>query len=550
VSSTVRARQHPLPLLVDTIGAHRWGILTWILGGGAAMAVVAVSFAREVSHYAGGAEAMASSLLGAAQAMRLMRWPAERLDTLGGYLTYHNVTLFALGLAVYGAVQGGHAVRGAEARGVPAEILSTGRSRPGVLLDRALGFAATLALISAGIGAGIALAMAVGGHPDPAGSFITALALAAVALVAYAFGVLVSQLTPSPRAGTGVAALVMVSLYLLTNVWEEIGPLGAVRFVSPFHYANYSRALVPGHGLHPWSLLGLVVASSAMLAAAAWAFQRRDEGAGLWAARVRPDRSVRRVQRPALHSVWAATLLRQRVGLAMWSLAAAGYLAVMAWMEPGVADMWDDYEYTQRIVGNATGSIPDQYLNFAGQLIVPFVAAYVITQAAGWVTDLRQGRVELILAGPLSWHGLIRQRLVATLLGTAVITLAGVAGLAGASAGVGVGADALGLARLVADTLLVGAALGAVAALVVAWLRNGAAVGVLACYVAASFLLVYLVPVFGWPNWIGRASIFGAFGNPYLEIPAWTGLTVLVAIAALGGLLAAAVAQRSPKVAT
>jgi len=43
---------------------------------------------------------MAASIQAGAQVMRLLRWPAERLDTLGGYLTYHNVMLFVLFLFV------------------------------------------------------------------------------------------------------------------------------------------------------------------------------------------------------------------------------------------------------------------------------------------------------------------------------------------------------------------------------------------------------------------------------------------------------------------
>jgi hypothetical protein len=75
-------------------------------------------------------------------------------------------------------------------------------------------------------------------------------------------------------------------------------------------------------------------------------------------------------------------------------------------------------------------------------------------------------------------------------------------------------------------------------------------VAVLGTFVAASYLLVYLVPLFAWPDWVLRTSVFGAYGNPYLQIPAWTGLAVLTALALVGGFGAAAVAQRSPKVAT
>ncbi len=119
-----------------------------------------------------------------------------------------------------------------------------------------------------------------------------------------------------------------------------------------------------------------------------------------------------------------------------------------------------------------------------------------------------------------STQRLVWQRLLATLAGAAVITAA------------------------------VTAALAAVAAVVVAWLRSAAAVVPVAVFVAASHLLVYLVPLFAWPDWVDRTTVFGAYGNPYLELPAASGLILLAGLAAGGGLLAATLAQRSPKAAT
>jgi ABC-2 type transport system permease protein len=223
----------------------------------------------------------------------------------------------------------------------------------------------------------------------------------------------------------------------------------------------------------------------------------------------------------------------------------------MAWLEPAMEDAWNEFQYTQRLSdAGADVSIADDYLAFAGQLVVPIVTAYVIAQAAGWVSDLKQGRVELMLACPLSWPQLVWQRVLAVLAGTAAITAAAVAGLVVAAAAVGIGVSVAGLARLAADTVLLAAALAAIAALVVAWLRSTAAVTVLAIFVAASYLLVLLTPMFAWPDWVTRASVFGAYGNPYLETPAWTGLAVLAVLAVVGGLSAASVARRSPKVAT
>jgi ABC-2 type transport system permease protein len=513
------------------------------------MIAIGLGFVAEVKRFTGGAVEMAASMQPGVEAMRLLRWPAERLDTLGGYLTYHNVTLFGLGLAVYAAVQGAHAIRVAETRGVQAEIMAAGRSRTGILVDRAVGFAAVLATICLGLGAGLAVAMAAGREPDTGGAFITALAVGLCAYAGYGLGVLLGQLTFSPRVGTGLAVMLLTALYLVTNVSEDLGPAAVVRYVSPFHYANNSRALVPGHGLDIASSLILVAASLVLLGAAAWVYQRRDYAAGLFTRRARRAPPVRNVQRPALRAVWSATLLRQRVGLLGWALSGAAYLALLGWLEPSFADMFDEFSYTDRMPGaDPAYSVADQYLAFAGQLIVPIVTAFVITQAAGWVTELRQGRVELLLAAPLSWPRLVAQRLLAALAGAAVVTVAGLGGLAAAAAASGADVDGAGLARLAGDTLLLAAALAAVAALVVAWLRSTAAVGALAIFVGGSYLVVYLVPLFAWPEWINRVSVFGAYGNPYLELPPVAGLTVLTAIAVLGSFAAAVTAERTPKV--
>jgi ABC-2 type transport system permease protein len=66
--------------------------------------------------------------------------------------------------------------------------------------------------------------------------------------------------------------------------------------------------------------------------------------------------------------------------------------------------------------------------------------------------------------------------------------------------------------------------------------------------VGASYLLTYLVPLLGWPDWLNRLSLFWAFGTPYTAWPSAARLAVLVVVAAGGWVLAAVVAERSPAV--
>jgi ABC-2 type transport system permease protein len=539
-----------LRLVTDTVRSHRLGIAVWIVGGSLAMYAIAAGFASEVARFAGGAKAMAASMAAGVEALRLLRWPAERLDTLGGYLTYHNVTLFVLFLSLYAAVAGTRAVRGLETRHSLEEILAAGWSRPAVIRDRTAGYLLTLTLICAGVGLGLAVSMAAGGEPDFGGSLVTAAAAGLCALVAYAFGLLVSQLMVSPRAAGGVAAAVIVGLYLFTNVWQELGPAGGARFISPFYYFNTSRALVPGYGFDLAAAAAQLAMTALLLAAATWAFQRRDYAAALWSRPARQVRPGRPVQRTVLRSLWSATLVRERYGLLGWAGATALAMFMMARLEPTVVDMWNKIKLFQTFIGTQPGrSASDMYLSYAAEIVAPIVVAYVITRAASWVADLREGRVELILAGPVSWPRLIAERLAALAVGVLVITAGSIAGLVAGAASAGAPLSVPGLIRLTAITMLLGAALGAVAAVAVAWLRNGTAVTVLAVFAAASYLLTYLVQLFAWPGWVSKLSVFGAFGRPYLDLPTAAGFALLCALGLLGILLAIAIADRSPKTA-
>lgn len=58
-----------------------------------------------------------------------------------------------------------------------------------------------------------------------------------------------------------------------------------------------------------------------------------------------------------------------------------------------------------------------------------------------------------------------------------------------------------------------------VAAVVVAALRSALAVTVTAVFLGAAYLLGLLVTLLGWPAWVARLSVFGAFGHPYSTCP-------------------------------
>ena len=99
---------------------------------------------------------------------------------------------------------------------------------------------------------------------------------------------------------------------------------------------------------------------------------------------------------------------------------------------------------------------------------MPFVAGVVVSQAAGWVRDLSQGRVEMIFATPVSSARLVVGRLVAAAVASGAVGAGALVGVLVGKAWSGVPLDALGLLPVGATCLLLGLGLAGVAILVVA----------------------------------------------------------------------------------
>jgi ABC-2 type transport system permease protein len=311
--------------------------------------------------------------------------------------------------------------------------------------------------------------------------------------------------------------------------------------------------MVPDQGLDLVATAVLVGMALGLLWLGAAAFERRDYEAALWVRRPasqRPEEHRERVPTALLQSVWTAALRRGVFGLLAWAAGAAAISGTFAALQPSVMEVWTGLDYVAALVGGGAGvGVDDMYWAFVGEMMAPLLAAFVIVRASGWVADVAQGRVEMLLTTPVSWSRLVVERTVALVVGVLAITAVAVSSLIVGGLAVGASLDPKGLARLTAMCVLFGAALGGLAALVVSWVRRTAAVTLLAAVVAASYMLTLLAALFDWPSWLNRLSVFWAFGHPYLELPPTSALVVLLALAVGGTLLAAQVAERTPKVA-
>jgi hypothetical protein len=237
------------------------------------------------------------------------------------------------------------------------------------------------------------------------------------------------------------------------------------------------------------------------------------------------------------------------VGLVAWSLAAAFITALMAWLEPVVVDVWDELGFSEFLPARDTGvPVADEYLSFASQLVAAVVAAYAIAQATGWVAEMRDRRVEMFLSHPVSWQRLVLLRLKVASTGVLAIAAAAAAGLWVGAAGVDVPLSLVGLLRTITLTVVLGLAILGLGAVLVAWIPTSTSVILLSTFTFVSYLLAFVVPLFDLPDWTMNLSLFGAYGQPYLELPEAGGLLLLAVLALAGAVVAPWLAARHPKV--
>jgi ABC-2 type transport system permease protein len=166
------------------------------------------------------------------------------------------------------------------------------------------------------------------------------------------------------------------------------------------------------------------------------------------------------------------------------------------------------------------------------------MAAYALTQATIWASDLDAGRLELPLSTPQprwrvyveAWAALLAALVLAPLAVwlVALVTLQGF--------GLNVPGDRLFLAFL--GFLPFQLLIAAFVYLVAGHLTSGAITGIAGGMIGISFLGQLLGTTLNLPEWLLQLSIFYQYGSPLLDGPRWGAwfamLALAVVLAALG----------------
>ena len=477
--------------------------------------------------------------------------PPVRPDTVGGYVQFRAFGSLAIAFAIWALVAASGAMRGDEERGIVEAVLAAGLSRPRMITARLAGFALGSLVAALAATAGLLAGVASGGETFSATAAVgAAVALAALGVCCYSLTTLLVQLT-SARSATVFAGIVLLALFLINSLSRTFDGLARWRWLSPFHYYELSSPLVPGGGLDARATSILITIALATAVPAALAFSFRDIGSPLFRfpARARPA-SFEMSRSPVWRVPIVRDLYERRISLLVWAAGLAALSAVFVVLtktivQPLLAIPALAAYFAFFLKG-------DVYTSFLGYIWFGFaqllMAGFAITHVARWSAEDADGRLDLILSGPISRVRVVVERVIVLMLGALLV-----AGVSGVAVGVEAHYQAIELdgRRLAEATLLLvpfTLVFGAVGALLAGWIPR-AAVALLGAFAFASYLIVQLGPIFKLPEWAEDLSAFKLYGQPLTAGVDQTGLVITLAIV-VGGLAASAIVMQGRDIGT
>ena len=529
------------------VRSHLVGMLALGLGFGLLVTILAPAYVAAARALSGGLQALAASATPVAESFKFLTGPVDRLDTVGGYLSYKVFPDIALLVGLYAAIQGAQVLRGLESRGLFDLWYIAGRTRNAILRDRTAGFLVALSAIVLCVYAFTLLGGALAGAQFALPALGQCVAVGFVGLFAFALGLLVSQFFPAARTAAGMSCAYLVVAFFVANMANQLGALTFVRYLSPFYYYIQARTLVPGIGFDVASMATLLGAAAVLIGAAWRLFLDRDIG-GVTLTRLQHTRPTDYTFHPSLlwhRWLWLDGIVEQRIGIAYWVLGIAAFTCVEASVVPSAIKIvrTGSGSLAKLLTRHGTVVSTGDYLSFFMSLSALLVAGFIVAQVARWVSDATQHRNDVVLMQPIStWRFVIERALTLLLL----VVLVALSVVVGASVGTAIGGytvDAGGLVRTFIDIVLLGFALGGGGLLATAVFRTAGATGAIIILLVACFFLSTVAGLLSWPSWATSPSVFVAFGKPYLSMPALGSLLYLCALGG-GGVLAAYLAMR------
>jgi ABC-2 type transport system permease protein len=496
-------------------------------------------------------------------AMRLFAEPVELLSP-GGYATWRLARLLPM-VGIWALLAVSRTTRGEEESGGLDVLLSTPRSRLRVAVEKLAAIDAALLLIGLLIGLIAFVGARVATVDLPlAAALLYGLNTALLAAVFGAVALVTSQFTRDRRAAAGMTGAWFGLSIVLVSAGRTVPHGEWMARLSPLYYFELSKPLVASYGTSARAMVTLAALAAVLSVIGLALFLRRDVGApiALPPALRRPGRpplpppilplrewSLRSISARGFASVGAST---RWWGLAL-TLYAALLTAILRQAQQNLTDVLGSLarrspayaQFVARITGGGDFAVNATFLSAIFTLLVVAVAAFAVTLASRWAAEGEEGRLELLLATPISrWH-LILSRFSMVVVALLIVTGLLFAGVAATAALVGMTLDRGRLAEASFGMVPVGLVVAAVGYLLAGWLRAGSVTGILIALLAGSFIVTLLGPFFNWPTLVREFSVFEQYGTPLVSGLRLAGMVRLLVVA--GAALAVAVVRFARK---
>lgn len=508
------------------IAAGLFGGLTLVLGAAIGTVFPTLESRHEVDKLVTSMPASMVNLFGNATLM------GPKLGTLGGYLTWKYGAFFALGAGVWSILALSGTLAGEAARGSLDFVAASPFGKRRIALEKLAAHLTVLWLAMAILA--VLLTVTSNAFGDPAlgdriplgGAIGFALWVGAIAIC---FGGLALALAPLLGRGgsAGIAGAVMVVLWIASGL-NVGGPLVAI---SPFHWTADHLPLV---GLYDWpGVAAVLVVAVVLLALGVELFSRRDLGVTAGLSLPALPASVLGVRGPI-----SRALGEQLPRALAWGLGMGVMGALLASLAGSFA----------RQIGGEAGLIqifstifPGYDFATAGGWLELYVVIFYIaagfaaaTFVSRWASDETEGRLEEILAAPLSRARWVLAGGVGAIGAVALMTVT-------VALGIGLGASAGGATA--GDALLGSASLGIYAIAIVGvgvavgglW-RTSLAAEIAALVVIATYLVDLLAPALKLPDGFHQLALTAHLGQPMIGLWDPVGIAACVVIA-MGGIL-------------
>lgn len=506
-----------------TIASGLLGGLSLAMGAAIGTVFPSPEARLEVNRLVGTMPAEMMNLFGNATLM------GERLGTLGGYLTWKYGAIFALGTAIWSILALTGTLAGEAARGSLDLVAATPFGKRRIALEKLAAHLTTLFLALAVVSVMVVVSSVAFGDPSLGDRIAIGSGVAFggwIGALALCFGGLAFALAPLlGRAGAAAVAGLAMALLWLASGLEVGGPLVAL---SPFHWTS---AHIPLVGLVDWPGVGTTAAlGTAFLAIGVELFARRDLGVTAGLRMPRLPAAALGVDGPLARALGdqLPRALAWGLGIGIWGALLASLVG------PFAAQLGSDPTLTAIFSSIFPGydfATAGGWLQLYAEIFFIAVGFAATTFVARWASDETDGRLEALLASPLSRGRWVVAGALAAVLSVAVVTLCWIAGVAVGAGGAAAGGDAyLGSVSLG----LFGIAVVGIGVAVGGCWRASAAAEVAALFVVATYLLDLLAPALGLPDALHRLALTAHYGEPMIGRWDPVGVVASIAIAVAG----------------